>query len=70
MLTLMAVKLQWELASRTNVFLTRLVVTYCVFKLIVIGSSSSEMLSGSMSIFPVLSLFIMLLNNKFKSWAL
>ena len=45
MLTLMAVKLQWELASCINVVLSRLVVTYCVFELIVNGPSSSEMLS-------------------------
>ena len=70
MFTLMAVKLQWELASFINVFLTRLVATYCAFELIVIESSSFEMLSWSMPIFAALLLLIMLLNNKFKSWAL
>ena len=66
----MAVKLKWELESYINDILTRLVVTYCVFEYIVNGSSSSEIISLSVSLIDVLSLFIVLLNHEFKSWAL
>ena len=70
MLTLMAVKLKWELESCIKYFLTRLVVTYCVFKFIANESSSSKIISLSVSLIDVFSLFIVLLNIKFKSWAL
>ena len=66
----MAVKLKWELKSCINDFLTRLALTYCVFEVTVNGSSSFEIMSLSVSLIDVLSLFLVLLNIKFKSWAL
>ena len=50
----MAVKLKWEVELCINDFLTRLVVTLCVFEFIVNGSSSSEIISLSVSLIDVL----------------